>query len=335
MKMAYICFMRILITGATGLVGSEIVRQCQDQNISVNYLTTSKSKIVIKPEYHGYYWNPDSGEIDEKCFDGVTCIINLAGASISKRWTTSYKKVILSSRVNTLRTLHNALKKQKTLKPENYNAITSFVSASAIGVYPDSLSNYYTENESKIDDSFLGEVVEVWEKEADSLNDFDFSVAKIRVGLVMSSDGGALAEMAKPVKNYVGAAFGSGEQWQSWIHISDLARIFLFTVKNGLMGTYNGVGPNPVTNNRLVKEIAKVVDKPLFLPNIPKFVMQTILGEMSYLLFASQRVSSKKIAEEGFIFNYTNICVALMEIYGKEKETRASEVVYAKECGSS
>jgi len=326
--------MGILITGATGLVGSEIVRQCQDQNISVNYLTTSKDKMVTKPEYHGYYWNPDSGVIDEKCFEGVTAIINLAGASISKRWTTRYKKEILSSRVNTLRTLHRTLKKQKTLKPGNYKAITSFVSASAIGVYPDSLSSYYTENEKKIDNSFLGEVVEVWENEADAFNDFDFSVAKVRIGLVMSPDGGALPEMAKPVKNYVGAAFGSGEQWQSWIHISDLARIFLFTVENSLMGVYNGVGPNPVTNNRLVKEIAKAVDKPLFLPNIPKFVMKTILGEMAYLLFASQRVSCKKIEEEGFIFNYPNVCVALEEIFGNGQNENASDRVYNREYSS-
>lgn len=326
--------MRILITGATGLIGSEIVRQCQVRDISVNYLTTSKDKMVTKPEYQGYYWNPDSGVIDEKCFEGITGIINLAGASISKRWTTRYKKEILSSRVNTLRTLHRALKKQKTLKPDNYKAITSFVSASAIGVYPDSLSSYYTEDESKVDDSFLGEVVELWEKEADAFDDFDFSVAKVRVGLVMSSNGGALPEMARPVKNYVGAAFGSGEQWQSWIHISDLARIFLFTLDNSLAGVYNAVGPNPVTNNRLVKEIAKAVDKPLFLPNIPKFVMKMILGEMAYLLFASQRVCCKKIEEEGFNFSYPNICIALEEIYGNGQNKNASDVIYNKEYSS-
>lgn len=326
--------MRLLITGATGLVGSEIVRQCQDRNIPVNYLTTSKDKVVTKPNYHGFYWNPDSGEIDEKCFEGVTSIINLAGASISKRWTSSYKKIILASRVNTLKTLYKALKRQKTLHRENYDKITSFVSASAIGLYPNSLSEYYNEDETKIDDSFLGEVVELWEKQADTFHAFDFSVAKIRVGLVMSADGGALPEMAKPIKYYVGAAFGSGQQWQSWIHISDLGRIFLYAAENVLSGVYNGVGPNPVTNAKLVKEIAKVVNKPLFMPKIPKFVMYSVLGEMAYILFTSQRVSCKKIEEEGFSFSYPNVCLALEQIYAEGQKNRASDVVYKKEYSS-
>ena len=143
----------------------------------------------------------------------------------------------------------------------------------------------------------------------------------------MSKDGGALVEMAKPIKMYVGAAFGSGEQWQSWIHITDLARMFLFAVKHQLVGVYNGVGPNPVTNTKLIKEIAKVLQKPLLLPNIPKFPMKVILGEMSYILFASQRVSSKKIEDEGFVFQYQNICRALEGIYlGKSSDQRIETI---------
>lgn len=317
--------MKVLITGATGLIGREIVKYCQVGNIAVNYLTTSKEKIVAEPDFKGFYWNPNLGDIDLRCFEGVSAIINLAGASISKRWTPSYKRTILSSRVSTLRTLYNALDKI------DHSAITSFVSASAIGVYPDSLTNYYTENETAVDDSFLGEVVEAWEKEADRFNDFDFNVAKIRIGLVMSQEGGALPEIARPIRNYVGAAFGSGQQWQSWIHISDLARIFLFTVENQLKGIYNGVGPNPVTNNKLVKEIAVVVNKPIFLPNIPAFVMRTILGQMSHILFASQRVSCKKIEEEGFHFNFPNICVALEAIYEERQRDNSNDVAYNKE----
>ncbi len=303
--------MKILITGATGLIGNEIVSLCHGQDIGIHYLTTSKNKIISKKGYQGFYWNPHTNEIDLKCFEGISAIINLAAASISKRWTATSKKQVLSSRVNTLRTLYSALKKI------DRSSITSFVSASAIGLYPTSLTNLYTEEEKNVDDSFLGSTVKAWEKEADVFEKLNLKVAKIRIGLVMSTKGGALPEMAKPIKSYLGAAFGSGKQWQSWIHISDLARMFLFVIENDLQGVYNGVGPNPVTNAKLVREIAMVLEKPLILPNIPELVMKAILGEMSYLLFASQRVSSKKIEEKGFVFEYQNIRGSLESLYRK------------------
>lgn len=320
--------MRILITGATGLVGREIVKQCHARDISINYLTTSKDKIASKDGYKGFYWNPSSNKIDLNCFEGVSAIINLAGASISQRWTPKNKKRILTSRIDSLRTLHRGLKE---FGADN---IVSFVSASAIGIYPDSLTNYYTEENQEVDDSFLGKVAESWEREIDKFLYFRFNVAKIRIGLVLSADGGALPEMAKPIKNYVGAAFGSGNQWQSWIHVSDLARMFIFSIENQLVGVFNGVAPNPVNNNKLVKEIASALKRPLFLPNIPQFAMKLILGQMSYLLFASQRVSSKKIEEEGFQFNYTNVCMALRQIYQFAAQEKASKVSYSNEYSS-
>jgi NAD dependent epimerase/dehydratase family enzyme len=122
-----------------------------------------------------------------------------------------------------------------------------------------------------------------------------------------------------------------GEQWQSWIHVQDLARIFLFIMEEELSGIFNGVAPNPVTNRKLVKEIAEVLDKPLILPNIPRFMMNLVLGEMSYLLFASQRVSSKKIEEEGFDFNYPNISSALRDIYISNRDQPSGYDVLPKE----
>ena len=317
--------MKVLITGATGLVGSELVSQCHEKGYEVNYLTTSKDKIISELNYHGYFWNPTTEEIDQNCLNGVSVIINLAGSSISKRWTKEYRQEIIDSRVNSLELLKNTL-----LKTERHS-VKSIISASAIGIYPDSLSNYYTEDEEEVDDSFLGEVVDVWENKIDEFETLGVKVAKVRIGLVMSNNGGALPEIAKPINYFVGAAFGTGEQWQSWIHISDLAGIFLYIASHQLEGVYNGVAPNPVTNIKLVKEIAKVLNKPLFLPNIPKIIMQAILGDMAYILFASQRVSSKKIEEEGFVFHYANICQALSAIYENNGECVDSKTKITKE----
>ena len=317
--------MKVLITGATGLVGSELVSQCHEKGYDVNYLTTSKKKIVSELNYQGYFWNPTTAEIDKNCLDGVSVIINLAGSSISNRWTKEYRQEIIDSRVNSLELLKSTLQKTES------HSVNSIVSASAIGIYPNSLSDYYTEEEPKVDDSFLGEVVDVWENKIDEFESLGLKVAKVRIGLVLSNDGGALPEIAKPVNYYAGAAFGSGEQWQAWIHISDLAGIFLHIATYKLEGVYNGVAPNPVTNIKLVKEIAKVLNKPLFLPNIPKIVMHTILGDMAYILFASQRVSSKKIEEEGFIFHYANICQALGAIYESDNKCVDSKTKITKE----
>ena len=153
-----------------------------------------------------------------------------------------------------------------------------------------------------------------WEEAIEALKVFDIPVAKIRIGLVLSIDGGALPKLIKPVKRLMGAPFGNGKQWQSWIHIADLARMFLFVSKNKVQGTFNGVSPNPVTNAKMVQELAKTLEVPLILPHIPKFAMYLMLGEMAYLLFASQRVSSKKIAEEGFAFQHPEYwkCLAIL-----------------------
>ena len=299
--------MTVLITGATGLIGREIVKQCHDKGFNVHYLTTSKSKLATESNYKGFFWNPNNNEIDHSCFDGVSTIINLVGASISKRWTKSYKKEILESRTKTAQLL------QDTIRLYNYN-IKHVVSASAIGIYPSSFTNYYDEAYDQNSDSFLGTVVAKWEDAIDGFKELGCKVAKIRIGLVLARQGGALPEIIKPIKFGAGAAFGNGKQWQSWIHVTDLANIFLHVVAHKLEGVYNGVAPNAVTNSELTKTVAKVLHRPLIMPNIPKPLMKLILGEMHMLLFESQRVNSDKIKAKGFYFKYANLKPALIDI---------------------
>lgn len=299
--------MTILITGATGLVGSKIVALCLANNYTVHYLTTQKSKLQNEPNYKGFFWNPEHNEIDLDCFNKVDAIINLAGATIAKRWTKSYKQKIINSRIQSLKTLHKAI---QSLPEHN---IKTLVSASAIGVYPSSLTEFYSEND-EADNSFLAQVVQQWEKAAYSFKQFSMSVCMLRIGLVLDKNQGGLPALVKPVKYYVGAPLGSGKQWQSWIHINDIARLFLFAVTNNLNGVYNAVAANPVTQKQLVKTVAKQLKKPLWLPNIPSVFLRLLLGEMAYVILASHKVSNKKIIEAGFNFNYNTVDKALADI---------------------
>lgn len=299
--------MKVLITGATGLIGHELINLLLQKGIAVNYLTTSRKKIVNESNYKGFYWNPSLGEINENAFDDVNVIVHLAGATVAKRWSTSYKQEIINSRVDTTRLLYKTLEKID-------HKVTQIVSASAIGIYPDSLTKVYHESDLDIDNSFLGNVVKQWEEEVDLFKKIHISVAKIRIGLVLAKDGGALQEMVKPIKIGAGAAFGSGNHYQSWIHIYDLVAIFYHVIANKRNGVYNGVSPYPVTNLVLTKTIAKILNKPLFLPNIPKFVMKFTLGEMHQLLYSSQNVSSRKLLDEDFQFKYASLEKALHDL---------------------
>ncbi|MEM9078298.1 MAG: TIGR01777 family oxidoreductase [Bacteroidota bacterium] len=312
--------MRVLITGATGLVGKAITKVLHDQGMSVHYLTTNKEKIVSSKNYQGFFWNPAKGEIDVACFDGVTSIINLAGSTIAKKWTPAYKKKILSSRIDSLSTLKYGVDQLDS------SQIDHFISASAIGIYPSSQVDLCDEKDVGVDDSFLGEVVQKWEKKISEFEKFPFNVATLRIGIVLSDKGGALPKMAKPIKSFVGAAMGNGEQWQSWIHIDDLAEMFVFAMTHNLKGVFNAVAPNPVTNAKMTNELAKALKRPLFLPNVPRFVIKLLLGEMSYLLFASQRVCSKRIEKKGFTFQYPNIGPALSNIYESKKAKQSASV---------
>ncbi len=300
--------MRILITGATGLVGSEITRLFHENGLDINYLTTSSSKIEKRDNYRGFYWNPSKGEIDIKCLEGVGAIINLAGASVFQPWTASNKKKILNSRIDALQLLY------KTLK-ENDHQVGQLVSASAIGIYPSSPHKMHFEEEKDVADNFLGEVSKQWEVAAQEFTNLGLRVAIVRIGIVLAEDGGALPQIARPIKYNVGTALGSGKQWQSWIHIRDLARLFLFLVSNGAEGVYNGVAPNPVTNEELTKEVAQSMDKKLWLPKVPGVALKFIMGEMSSVVLGSQLVSSKKVEDKGFNFLFVNLSQAIKDIY--------------------
>lgn len=299
--------MKLLVTGATGLIGSQFCELCKEKGYAINYLTTHKGKIEDKPDYKGFYWNPENGEIDPECLEGVDKIIHFAGASVAQRWTKKHRKEILSSRIKTANLLRDLLSKKE-------NQVTQFISASAIGIYPSSLSKLYDESSKEEADDFLGLVVQEWEKEADEFRQLGVGVSKLRIGLVLSADSGFLAEIKNPIKYYVGSALGSGNQWQSWIHIEDLASLFLFVAEEELEGVFNAVAPNPVKQKYLINCIAKALKKPILLPPVPGFLLKTALGDMATVITSSQLVVSERWEGEGFVFKYTQVQSAIRDL---------------------
>jgi hypothetical protein len=305
--------MRILITGATGLVGSSIVKKALNEKIEVNFLTTNKNKITTSKTLNGFYWNLKDKFIDPKCFKGVDTIIHLAGASISKKWTPKNKSEILDSRIDST----NLLK--KGINEFAGDTIKTFVAASAVGIYPNNFEVSYGE-ETKIvpPKNFLQQVVVKWEAALKELSCSVKSFSIFRIGLVLSKKGGVLPTLALPVKLFIGAAFGTGNQWQSWIHIDDVSQMLLNAAKQNWQGTYNAVAPNPVSQNELIASVGQALSRPVFFPNLPSLLTKLALGDRSSLVLNSQKVSAEKVLAKGFVFQYDNLKLALKALYDKK-----------------
>jgi uncharacterized protein (TIGR01777 family) len=299
--------MKILITGATGLIGKKLTADLLSKGYSVNYLTTRKSKIKSSKQINGYYWDPEKDIIDLQCFKNVDTIINLAGSNIAKRWTNPNKLEILKSRIQSLILLRDSIVK-------NNLKIKKIISASAIGIYPSSYDRVYSENNNLISNNFLGMVVNEWELAVSSFNDLKIEIAIVRIGLVLSKDGGILSKSLLPIKLGFGSFFGSGNQWQSWIHIQDISNIFCHILKNDLIGIFNGVSPNPITNKDFTIKLAKFLNRPLLLPKIPKWLMSLILGEMHIIIFESQNIACDRLNKTEFNFNFDNFDEAIADL---------------------
>jgi hypothetical protein len=298
--------MKVLITGATGLIGSHLSKAFQNEGHTVHYLTTRKSAILSEEKYKGFHWNPSKNELDAAALEGVSVIIHLAGATVSKRWTREYKEKIIDSRLKSAHLLYSFLK-------NNPHEVGHFISASGVGLYP-SNDEIHSEDTSQTDDGFLAEVVVAWEASAEKFRDLGIKVSIVRTGIVLSTEGGALKEMMAPIQKGVGAPLGKGTQWQSWIHIDDMVQLYLEITLNGWDGIYNAVAPNPVTNKELTHQIAKALGKRIWLPNVPSFVLRLLLGEMADIVLDGQRVSSKKIESVGFSFQYPQLDGALQDL---------------------
>ena len=299
---------KILITGASGLVGNRLTELFLQKGYQVCHLGRSKRQGAVP----SFVWDVDKGIIEPETLTGVDVVIHLAGAGVAdKRWTESGKSEILESRIKSSALLFETLKKEK-------GTVQSFVSASAIGYYGLGLSDEVFTEESKSGSDFLARVTKQWEEGVDKISSLGIRVVKLRIGIVLSDKGGALAEMAKPIALGFGAPLGTGNQYLTWIHLDDLCEMFIKAANDQTMnGVYNAVSPEWVTNIEMTKTIAKVLKKPLWLPPIPGFVLRIILGEMADIVLNGSKVSSDKIQKTGIKFQYTKLENALKNLLSK------------------
>ncbi len=307
--------MKILITGATGLVGTRLLEQLFLRgHDDIRILTRNKTKALEQSPFpiEAFEWNPAKQTIDTDALKGVEAIIHLAGESVAEgRWTQAKKNKILNSRINSTSLLIETIKKLEK-KP------TKFISASAIGIYGDQ-GEKELDSESKLGKGFLADVCKKWEQLTHEHQIKEMKSLSIRVGIVLASNGGALAKMLPPFKAGVAGQLGNGKQYMSWIHIDDLVGQFIFLLENNTKyNIYNGVAPTPVTNYEFTKILGKELNRPTLFP-IPAPALKIIFGEMSAILLASQKVIPNHFIEEGYQYKFSNLKNALADILKYDK----------------
>lgn len=295
----------VLISGGSGLVGSRLTQLLLQKGYQVAHLSRSASEGEVKT----IKWDIEKMELDPSAIEPYDYIINLAGAGIvDESWTEERKKIIQESRTKTVALLARAVA-QNTKKP------ISFVSASAVGYYGLKTSAHFFTEEDSPGDDFLAKTCVKWEESINEVAAMGVPTTTIRIGIVLSADGGALKEMANPIKFGVGAPLGNGKQYMPWIHIDDLCGIFIYAFESKLQGVFNAGAPNQVNNKKFTTSLAKVLGKPLWLPNVPSFIMKLILGSRALLVLEGSRVSCKKVQAAGYKFKFEHLEDALEDIY--------------------
>jgi len=270
--------MKVALTGASGFVGSYLRKKFENH-------------IIIERD--------DSEEEILEKLEGVDAVFNLAGAPIIKRWNEAYKKVLISSRVQTTKKLVNAI---------NRSDVKHFISTSAIGAYPD--GSACNEGFEGYADDFLGSLTKLWEKEAHRC---EKPTTIIRFGIILGKGGGALAQMLPSFRMGVAGVIGDGKAVMSWIDLEDLARMYSYILENQLTGTFNATTPHPVQNHEFTKALGKTLHRPTIFP-LPEFVLKIIFGEASTVLTGSKEVYPKAIVDAGFKFEYETIEESLLHI---------------------
>jgi len=296
----------VLISGGSGLVGDVLTTLLIEKGYKVGHISRS-SKGDSRVET--IVWDLTKKTIDIEKVKKYDYLINLVGAGIAdKKWTDERKAEIINSRVDALNFLFEITK-------NNNIAFKSIVSASAVGYYGFETTDQVYEESDQPGTDFLANTCLKWEKAAFQFNTLALPISAVRIGIVLSTEGGALKELARPIQYYAGAPLGSGKQYIPWVHIHDISNQFIYQMENKLTGSFNGCADEHCTNAEFTKAVAHVLKKPLILPNVPDFVMKVILGERAMMVLKGSAVSNKKIKAAGFQYKYSRLEDALKDLY--------------------
>lgn len=298
---------KVLISGGSGLVGSALSKMLLERGYSVNILSRSSGE---KNGVKSFEWNIEKTEIDMEAYKDVSSIVHLAGAGIAdKRWTKERKETIIDSRVESARLLYLGAVKAGV-------DLNAFVSASGINYYGSKTTDHIFVETDPPSPDFIGDCCVQWESAANEFKALT-RVVKLRTGVVLSANGGALDRMAKPVKMGVGAPIGTGKQYMPYIHIDDLCEMYIHAIENNhVEGEYNACNGNHINNIELTESLARELKKPLWMPKAPELALKVLFGEMAQIILYGSRASSDKIKTTGFKFKFQNLHQTLYDIYG-------------------
>ncbi|MEX2462312.1 MAG: TIGR01777 family oxidoreductase [Paenibacillaceae bacterium] len=294
--------MKIAISGGSGFIGTHLIRYLLKQQVEILLISRTKKS----PSQNVVCITWEELERDSQSLENLDAWINLAGETLNQRWTAAAKTRIIDSRIATIQHIAKLIEKLQN-KPK------VMINSSAIGIYGTSEMETFTEESITHATDFLSDVVEQWEKATELFK--GMRVVRLRTGLVLGMDGGALPSMIMPYRFGVGGRVGKGTQWISWIHMQDLVRLFEYCIATEhVSGAVNATSPHPVTMDQFGRTISMVWHRPHLFP-VPSFVLKLLFGEMSILVLEGQRVLPQVLLAQGYVFDFTNLEAALKQLH--------------------
>ena len=306
--------MKIILTGATGLVGNNLFPKLDNEKHQIIIFSRNpeRAEKILPGAAEYVYFDYNKPGSWQKYLENSQAVIHLAGANLAgKRWSDSYKKVIYDSRIVSTKRIVQAIG-ECTAKPK------VFIHSSAVGIYGDRGDEELTESSLKGND-FLANLCSDWESEAKEVEKLNVRRVSLRIGIVLSKEGGALKQFITPFKLFLGGPLGNGKQWFPWIHIDDLTNIILFSLKNeSIKGAVNCASPGIVTMKDFANTLGRALKRPAIF-SAPKFALKIIIGEMADAIVAGQKIAVDKLLDTGFQFEFENLEEALKDLLKKQR----------------